>query len=118
MSEGSMEKSLNTSHLAGGNLCYLDDLYEDYLLDPNSVPNEWRQYFDSLPRVEGTIVGDVPHSTSKNSFYSSEKIGIVPYQPVSDLFHLILTINRSKSSASSTPIESGAISVPLLIHSG
>ena len=29
MSEGSMEKSLNTSHLAGGNLCYLDDLYED-----------------------------------------------------------------------------------------
>ena len=68
MSEGSMEKSLNTSHLAGGNLCYLDDLYEDYLLDPNSVPNEWRQYFDSLPRVEGTIVGDVPHSIVQEQF--------------------------------------------------
>ena len=68
MSEGSMENSLNTSHLAGGNLCYLDDLYEDYLLDPNSVPNEWRQYFDSLPRVEGTIVGDVPHSIVQEQF--------------------------------------------------
>jgi 2-oxoglutarate dehydrogenase E1 component len=55
MSEGSMEQSLKSSHLAGGNLYYLDELYEQYLSNPNSVPNEWRQYFDSLPRVEGAI---------------------------------------------------------------
>ena len=48
MSEGSMEQSLKSSHLAGGNLHYLDELYETYLSDPNSVPNEWRQYFDSF----------------------------------------------------------------------
>ena len=53
MSDGSMEQSLKSSHLAGGNLDYLDELYECYLADSNSVPNEWRQYFDSLPRVEG-----------------------------------------------------------------
>ena len=53
MSDGSMEQSLKSSHLAGGNLDYLDELYEHYLADSNSVPNEWRQYFDSLPRVEG-----------------------------------------------------------------
>lgn len=68
MSEGSMEQSLKSSHLAGGNLYYLDELYEHYLLDPNGVPNEWRQYFDSLPRVEGAIVGDVPHSTIQEQF--------------------------------------------------
>ena len=68
MSEGSMEQSLNSSHLAGGNLYYLDELYEQYLSNPNSVPNEWRQYFDSLPRVEGAIAGDVPHSTIQEQF--------------------------------------------------
>ncbi|MEL0322375.1 MAG: thiamine pyrophosphate-dependent enzyme, partial [Gammaproteobacteria bacterium] len=68
MSEGSMEQSLKSSHLAGGNLYYLDELYEHYLSDPNSVPNEWRQYFDSLPRVEGAIIGDVPHSTIQEQF--------------------------------------------------
>ena len=68
MSDGSMERSLKSSHLAGGNLDYLDELYEHYLADSNSVPNEWRQYFDSLPRVEGVIAGDVPHSTIQEQF--------------------------------------------------
>ena len=38
MSEGSMEQSLNSSHLAGGNLHYLDELYEAYLSDPTAYP--------------------------------------------------------------------------------
>jgi 2-oxoglutarate dehydrogenase E1 component len=68
MSEGSMEQSLKSSHLAGGNLYYLDELYEQYLADPNSVDNEWRQYFDSLPRVEGAVIGDIAHSTVQEQF--------------------------------------------------
>ena len=68
MSEGSMEQSLKSSHLAGGNLHYLDELYETYISDPNNVPNEWQQYFDSLPRVEGAITRDVPHSTIREQF--------------------------------------------------
>ncbi len=68
MSEGSMEQSLKSSHLAGGNLHYLDELYETYISDPDNVPNEWRQYFDSLPRVEGSITGDVPHSKIREQF--------------------------------------------------
>lgn len=68
MSDGPMEKSLKTSHLAGSNLDYLDELYELYLVDSNSVTNEWRQYFDSLPRVEGVIAGEVPHSTIQEQF--------------------------------------------------
>ena len=84
MSEGSMEQSLKSSHLAGGNLHYLDELYETYLSDPNNVPYEWRQYFDSLPRIEGVITLVTCHTQrSKNSFYSLEKIEIVRYQPVS-----------------------------------
>ncbi|MDC1466911.1 2-oxoglutarate dehydrogenase E1 component [Litorivicinus sp.] len=68
MSEGSMEQSLKSSHLAGGNLYYLDEQFELYLANPNSVSNEWREYFDGLPRVEGAIGGDLSHSTVQQQF--------------------------------------------------
>ena len=35
MSDGSLEQRLSTSHLAGGNLDYLDGLFEQYLQDSN-----------------------------------------------------------------------------------
>ena len=41
-----------TSHLAGFNAAYLEDLYERYLHDPASVDEAWRRFFDSLPRQE------------------------------------------------------------------
>ncbi len=68
MSKDSMQESLRSSHLAGGNLYYLDELYEHYLADPGSVSNEWREYFDALPRVEGAIIGDVSHATIQEQF--------------------------------------------------
>ena len=52
MQESSMELFRRSSHIAGGNATYVEDLYERYLLDPNSVPEQWRDYFDKLPRVE------------------------------------------------------------------
>ena len=68
MSEGSMEQSLKSSHLAGGNLTYLDELFEQYLTDPTSIPNQWRDYFDTLPRVEGAVSGDMSHQTVQAQF--------------------------------------------------
>ncbi len=38
-------------------------MYETYLENPNNVPAEWRTYFEKLPRVDGVIASDVPHST-------------------------------------------------------
>jgi 2-oxoglutarate dehydrogenase E1 component len=52
-----------TSHMAGGNVAYIESLYETYLENPNEVPAQWRTYFEKLPRVEGVIARDVPHST-------------------------------------------------------
>ncbi len=48
--------------MAGSNGAYVEMLYEDYLDDPNSVPEEWRRDFDRLPMVDDAAV-DVPHST-------------------------------------------------------
>ena len=62
MAESFIERMRRTSHLAGNNLAYVEALYETFLDDPNQVPAEWRDYFDKLPRVEGAVKGDIPHS--------------------------------------------------------
>ncbi|HED52484.1 MAG TPA: 2-oxoglutarate dehydrogenase E1 component [Gammaproteobacteria bacterium] len=41
------------SQLAGHNAAYLEDLYENYLTDPSSVSEQWRTFFQTLPRVNG-----------------------------------------------------------------
>jgi 2-oxoglutarate dehydrogenase E1 component len=68
MQDNSMEALLRTSHLSGGNASYVEELYESYLLDPNAVPEDWRGYFEKLPRVEGAYAQDVPHSEIIHQF--------------------------------------------------
>ncbi|BBI60374.1 hypothetical protein HSBAA_16800 [Vreelandella sulfidaeris] len=58
-----------SSHVSGGNVHYVEALYEQYLADPESVPNEWRSYFDELPRPEGSASHDVPLSPVRDQFY-------------------------------------------------
>jgi 2-oxoglutarate dehydrogenase E1 component len=51
MSLSTLEQQLTSSYLSGGNVAYIEGLYEDYLADPLSVPVEWRAIFDALPKV-------------------------------------------------------------------
>lgn len=62
MQESIMELLWSTSHFSGGNAPYVEELYESYLKDPNSVPESWRDTFDKLPRVNGHAGTDIPHS--------------------------------------------------------
>ncbi len=62
MQDSLMELLWSTSHISGGNAAYVEALYETYLTDPNTVPDKWRAYFDQLPRVNGVVTNDVPHS--------------------------------------------------------
>ncbi len=78
MPESSMESLWQSSHIAGGNATYVEDLYESYLKDPNGVPREWRDYFDRLPTVESEIlqIEDVPHSVVRERFASISKMRV------------------------------------------
>ena len=78
MQESSMELLWQSSHIAGGNATYVEDLYESYLKDPNGVPEQWRDYFDKLPRVESAIVQieDVPHSVIRERFAQISKMRV------------------------------------------
>lgn len=50
-----IEKMQKSSFLAGGNVAYLEEMYEIYLRDPNALAADWRNYFESLPKVNGQI---------------------------------------------------------------
>ena len=68
MHELTMEQLWSTSQLAGGNVAYIEELFETYLRDPNEVPEEWRQYFNQLPRVEEDVTTDIPHKPIREQF--------------------------------------------------
>ncbi len=55
--------------MSGSNVHYVEALYEQYLADPGSVPDEWRTYFDQLPNPDGSASQDVPLSPIREQFH-------------------------------------------------
>jgi 2-oxoglutarate dehydrogenase E1 component len=56
----------NTSALNGTNANFVEDMYEQYLNDPDSVDEQWRNQFHSIRNDAETI--DIPHSSIKKHF--------------------------------------------------
>jgi len=54
-----LKQFAQSSQLAGGNASYIEDLYEQYLVSPDSVDPKWKTYFDGF---KGREAGDIPHS--------------------------------------------------------
>ena len=66
------------TYLFGGNAPYVEEMYENYLANPGSVPDSWREYFDALqhvPAVDGSNAKDVPHLPVINAFAERAKAG-------------------------------------------
>ena len=66
------------TYLFGGNAPYVEEMYENYLSNPGSVPDNWRAYFDALqhvPAVDGSDAKDVPHMPVINAFADRAKHG-------------------------------------------
>nr|WP_298249705.1 2-oxoglutarate dehydrogenase E1 component [uncultured Halomonas sp.] len=73
MQQGIMELMWRSSHVSGSNVHYVEALYEQYLDDPSTVPDEWRQYFDELPRPEDGPHHDVPLAPVRDQFHQLAK---------------------------------------------
>lgn len=56
---------LASSALGGANQTYIEELYEDYLRDPDSVDESWQQIFNSLPKSTAL---EHPHSQVRDYF--------------------------------------------------
>lgn len=67
MSSTDLQNQWASSYLSGGNMAYVDGLYEDYLADPSSVPADWRAAFDALPKVNG-VTKEVSHRDIRDYF--------------------------------------------------
>ena len=71
-----MQESRSNSYLFGGNAPYVEELYEAYLDNPGSVPDNWRSYFDALqnvPAADGSSGRDVAHAPVVESFAQRAK---------------------------------------------
>ena len=66
------------TYLFGGNAPYVEEMYENYLANPGSVPDNWRSYFDALqnvPATDGSNTKDVAHLPVVNAFAERAKAG-------------------------------------------
>src|SRR3989449_127515 len=70
-----MRQFLDNSYLYGANASFIEDLYEKYLVNPQSVPEEWRDYFDRIQVLPGNAAKDVAHAPVVESFVQRAKAG-------------------------------------------
>ncbi|EKZ99648.1 2-oxoglutarate dehydrogenase E1 component [Cupriavidus metallidurans] len=73
-----MQQYQSNSYLFGGNAPYVEELYEAYLQNPSSVPDNWRAYFDAMqnvPAADGSNARDIPHAPIVASFAERAKQG-------------------------------------------
>jgi 2-oxoglutarate dehydrogenase E1 component len=76
-----LELFRGSSALYGGNAAFIEDLYEQYLLDPEAIDPAWRQRFDDIRR---DAANEVAHG------------------PVRDNFERLASESRSRATARST----------------
>ena len=79
---------LANSYLFGANAPFIEELYEQYLVNPGAIPDEWRDYFDRLQMLPGNAAKDVAHAPVVESFVQRSKRGefapqrTLPTEPV------------------------------------
>ena len=57
-----MNQLFDSTMFFGGNAPFVEELYENYLVNPTAVPAQWRDYFDRLAQMPGYAERDVPHA--------------------------------------------------------
>lgn len=66
MQNSALKAWLDSSYLSGSNQSWIEQLYEDFLTDPDSVDANWRSTFQQLP---GTgVKPDQLHSKTRDYF--------------------------------------------------
>ncbi|HRE56026.1 MAG TPA: 2-oxoglutarate dehydrogenase E1 component, partial [Candidatus Competibacter sp.] len=62
-----IEQFRQSSPLFGGNAAFIEELYESFLSDPESVSDNWRQYFRNM-EAQTQGARDVAHGPIRDSF--------------------------------------------------
>ena len=67
----SLADQLATTALSGGNAGFIEDLYEQFLRDPNSVDPAWAAYFG---RLQAGAIGEVAHTPIRERLLARLKL--------------------------------------------
>ena len=73
-----MQEYKINSYLFGGNAPYIEELYEAYLDNPASVPENWRTYFDAMQHMPvdgGRDRPDIAHGPVQAAFAEQARLG-------------------------------------------
>ncbi|MGQ8363917.1 2-oxoglutarate dehydrogenase E1 component [Glaciecola sp. 1036] len=103
MQNSVMKAWWESSHMAGGNAAYVEELYEAYLDNPQNVPENWRTVFEGLPKVDGVSV-ETKHSDIREDFRKMAALG-----PLS-------RAGSSAASSSESPSDDRQVKVLQLIN--
>ena len=68
MHDGLMELMWKSGHISGSSAAYVEELYEEFLTDPLSISEQWREYFESLSASNGDDHPEVSHAQIKKHF--------------------------------------------------
>ena len=82
-----MQEERASSYLFGANAPYVEELYEAYLDNPGSVPENWRDWFDGLqhaPASDGSASRDQAHAPVVESFAQRAKANAFVPRATSD----------------------------------
>ena len=69
-----LERFRSSGALYGGNAAFIEDLYERYLNDPESVDLAWRERFDAMRQeaanqpADQAVVGEIAHGPVRENF--------------------------------------------------
>ncbi|NJD24769.1 MAG: 2-oxoglutarate dehydrogenase E1 component [Betaproteobacteria bacterium] len=70
-----MNQLFDSTLYFGGNAPFVEEIYENFLNDPSSVPAEWREYFERLAQMPGYVARDVAHAPVIAAFAELAKDG-------------------------------------------
>ncbi len=68
-----MNEQTSLSYLYGANAPYIEELYESYLKDPDSVDAYWKNFFEKVCALPGETAKDVAHRPIQESFIKLAK---------------------------------------------
>ena len=72
MTGSKYQSLLESTSIQGANAMYVEELYEQYLADPEAVDPHWRAYFRGVQGTVGTA--DVPHGPVREKFERLAKL--------------------------------------------
>lgn len=67
MSSNNLQNEWSSSFLSGGSMAYVEGLYEDFLANPKSVPDDWQTLFTTLVAENGQK-HDISHREIRDYF--------------------------------------------------